>query len=111
VPVFFLSSSRRHTSFSRDWSSDVCSSDLSENTFRKYRALLKEAGLIAQPCEGNGRGLKSVYVILPYSEKGANGPAIVTNITEKRSEERRVGKGYECRRTTTMRTHHREITA
>src|SRR5690606_30676473 len=25
---FFLSSRRRHTSFSRDWSSDVCSSDL-----------------------------------------------------------------------------------
>src|SRR5690606_40968660 len=25
----FFSSSRRHTSFSRDWSSDVCSSDLS----------------------------------------------------------------------------------
>src|SRR5690606_40098455 len=25
---FFFSSSRRHTSFSRDWSSDVCSSDL-----------------------------------------------------------------------------------
>src|SRR5690606_39322260 len=27
---FFFSSSRRHTSFSRDWSSDVCSSDLVE---------------------------------------------------------------------------------
>src|SRR5690606_30375369 len=26
---FFFSSSRRHTRFSRDWSSDVCSSDLS----------------------------------------------------------------------------------
>src|SRR5690606_30911189 len=26
--VFFFSSRRRHTSFSRDWSSDVCSSDL-----------------------------------------------------------------------------------
>src|SRR5690606_40118514 len=26
----FLSSRRRHTSFSRDWSSDVCSSDLLE---------------------------------------------------------------------------------
>src|SRR5690606_39709686 len=26
--VFFFSSIRRHTSFSRDWSSDVCSSDL-----------------------------------------------------------------------------------
>src|SRR5690606_39615221 len=25
---FFLSSRRRHTRFSRDWSSDVCSSDL-----------------------------------------------------------------------------------
>src|SRR5690606_39383667 len=26
--LFILSSIRRHTSFSRDWSSDVCSSDL-----------------------------------------------------------------------------------
>src|SRR5690606_29621607 len=26
--MFFFSSRRRHTSFSRDWSSDVCSSDL-----------------------------------------------------------------------------------
>src|SRR5690606_40190048 len=28
VGDFFVSSRRRHTSFSRDWSSDVCSSDL-----------------------------------------------------------------------------------
>src|SRR5690606_40175633 len=28
VSSFFFSSRRRHTSFSRDWSSDVCSSDL-----------------------------------------------------------------------------------
>src|SRR5690606_39317168 len=28
VPSFFFSSRRRHTRFSRDWSSDVCSSDL-----------------------------------------------------------------------------------
>src|SRR5207302_2241952 len=28
VEVFFFSSRRRNTSFSRDWSSDVCSSDL-----------------------------------------------------------------------------------
>src|SRR5690606_40433104 len=27
---FFFSSSRRHTSFARDWSSDVCSSDLDQ---------------------------------------------------------------------------------
>src|SRR5690606_39488596 len=30
-PLFFLSRRRRHTRFSRDWSSDVCSSDLSVN--------------------------------------------------------------------------------
>src|SRR2546422_3323155 len=29
---FFFSSRRRHTRCSRDWSSDVCSSDLSERT-------------------------------------------------------------------------------
>src|SRR5690606_39436874 len=28
LAFFFFSSRRRHTSFSRDWSSDVCSSDL-----------------------------------------------------------------------------------
>src|SRR5690606_40781953 len=28
VYIFFFSSRRRHTRFSRDWSSDVCSSDL-----------------------------------------------------------------------------------
>src|SRR5690606_39783458 len=28
VQTFFFSSRRRHTRFSRDWSSDVCSSDL-----------------------------------------------------------------------------------
>src|SRR5690606_39962190 len=29
---FFFSSRRRHTRFSRDWSSDVCSSDLNHNS-------------------------------------------------------------------------------
>ena len=28
VVVFFVSSGRRHTRFTSDWSSDVCSSDL-----------------------------------------------------------------------------------
>src|SRR5690606_40532476 len=30
---FFFSSRRRHTRFSRDWSSDVCSSDLTSDMF------------------------------------------------------------------------------
>src|SRR5690606_1714741 len=37
--LFFFSSRRRHTRFSRDWSSDVCSSDLWEEN----NALTKEA--------------------------------------------------------------------
>src|SRR5690606_39792837 len=32
---FFFSSRRRHTRFSRDWSSDVCSSDLAARRRRK----------------------------------------------------------------------------
>src|SRR5215510_16127549 len=31
VSIFFFSSRRRHTRWPRDWSSDVCSSDLAEN--------------------------------------------------------------------------------
>src|SRR5690606_40006153 len=38
---FFFSSSRRHTRFSRDWSSDVCSSDL----YPLYKDVLEEAHL------------------------------------------------------------------
>src|SRR5690606_39891672 len=34
VMTFFFSSRRRHTRFSRDWSSDVCSSDLQRDEFQ-----------------------------------------------------------------------------
>src|SRR5690606_40772434 len=34
---FFFSSRRRHTRFSRDWSSDVCSSDLCLKMDRMFR--------------------------------------------------------------------------
>src|SRR5436309_6671756 len=34
---FFFSSRRRHTRFSRDWSSDVCSSDLHPNSRAGHR--------------------------------------------------------------------------
>src|SRR5687768_18345674 len=71
---FFFSSRRRHTRCSRDWSSDVCSSDLNKNSFRKslslFTALLIVTGAIA---------------IVTYSLSSG----------EARSEERRVGK--ECR--------------
>src|SRR5690606_40048249 len=34
---FFFSSRRRHTRFSHDWSSDVCSSDLAAATLRTFK--------------------------------------------------------------------------
>src|SRR5690606_39535397 len=39
VDHFFFSSRRRHTRFSRDWSSDVCSSDLLLRSLRELRTL------------------------------------------------------------------------
>src|SRR5690606_39655595 len=92
---FFYSSRRRHTRFSRDWSSDVCSSDLIEvilvddgstdrtleiaNEFKDY---LK---IISQENSGNcsfprNRGLKEA--------KGK----YISFLDADRSEERRVGK-------------------
>src|SRR5690606_40816538 len=89
---FFFSSRRRHTRFSRDWSSDVCSSDLAAAS-----ALLRPLGVDVPiyPVKG--------YSISVPIRAGANAPAIsVTDFQRKivyarlgRSEERRVGK--ECR--------------
>src|SRR5207302_2020823 len=45
---FFFSSRRRHTRFSRDWSSDVCSSDL--NQFREH--LGQELQMVEQRAQG-----------------------------------------------------------
>src|SRR5260370_22813546 len=39
--LFFFSSRRRHTRFKCDWSSDVCSSDLQANCFRRFRSRAK----------------------------------------------------------------------
>src|SRR6266511_5764122 len=42
---FFFSSRRRHTRFSRDWSSDVCSSDLLFFNLNKEKARLGAMGI------------------------------------------------------------------
>src|SRR2546422_1762807 len=76
---FFFSSRRRHTRCSRDWSSDVCSSDLDEpalSTMIMSFLLYRGAGS-PPPRE---------------KTKAAGGPAASRR---RRSEERRVGK--ECR--------------
>src|SRR5256884_1677207 len=52
--LFFFSSRRRHTRCSRDWSSDVCSSDLHEHQYgreggERREAVLARGGKTAPP--------------------------------------------------------------
>src|SRR5207249_8473740 len=76
--LFFFSSRRRHTRSKRDWSSDVCSSDLPE------KRLL-------------GLGQAQLHVIGAERRLFHTGEAAVAfeQRPDARSEERRVGK--ECR--------------
>src|SRR5690625_5687915 len=46
--VFFFSSRRRHTRWPRDWSSDVCSSDLEQGYRAGYEARGREDEVFAQ---------------------------------------------------------------
>src|SRR2546422_6308382 len=81
---FFFSSRRRHTRCSRDWSSDVCSSDL---------LLPFEAKFYAQ------HGVRAAFVGHPLADQiplEVDREAARRALgVEARSEERRVGK--ECR--------------
>src|SRR5699024_11750446 len=77
VSVFFFSSRRRHTRSKRDWSSDVCSSDLS----------LKERSVSS--------ALKSSKKSLSLVTSPSTCRIASDRILRFRSEERRVGK--ECR--------------
>src|SRR5256886_4777844 len=90
---FFFSSRRRHTRFDCDWSSDVCSSDLTsispnrKSSFSNLSLLLVNRSSSFSPPAAllRSTGLRST---LPRSSR----PGIPA---KKRSEERRVGK--ECR--------------
>src|SRR5690606_40215616 len=92
LSFFFFSSRRRHTRFSRDWSSDVCSSDLA------YAINLLVAGLqllsygrrhdnISPACHGSTLGFGPENHSLEIHHE--------LHFSFIRSEERRVGK--ECR--------------
>src|SRR5207249_5114403 len=51
VCVFFFSSRRRHTSSKRDWSSDVCSSDLSSQIVGAAREILEVEDALGETSE------------------------------------------------------------
>src|SRR5690606_41039149 len=87
---FFFSSRRRHTRFSRDWSSDVCSSDLmGMSGLPEGRVAPRLSPLIA---------LAAGFFLPPGLRLGfalaMRGPRFLSSLRASRSEERRVGK--EC---------------
>src|SRR5207253_4776370 len=80
--IFFFSSRRRHTRWPRDWSSDVCSSDLPVSPNNVGRLALAV-------------GVLAVFIVADLG-KPAGAPLVaLVAIVLLRSEERRVGK--ECR--------------
>src|SRR5207245_3356531 len=82
--IFFFSSRRRHTRCYRDWSSDVCSSDLlsaASLSFLRPRGSLALAG--------------SSSAVAEFAKENS-GRHAVTRILANRSEERRVGKECRC---------------
>src|SRR3712207_8998490 len=83
---FFFSSRRRHTRYWRDWSSDVCSSDLDAARQQVHDAGVDFLRMLIRPRLTEGRSV-TPQVAKPAAWSG-EGPAM-------RSEERRVGK--ECR--------------
>src|SRR5690606_40398665 len=81
VLFFFFSSRRRHTRFSRDWSSDVCSSDLFATAFNGDVRL----------CVSH----EFAQELKRSSVAQADDPILQFAESLPRSEERRVGR--ECR--------------
>src|SRR5690606_41177581 len=58
---FFFSSRRRHTRFSRDWSSDVCSSDLGRVVAAKRVMIVERRG--PAECELKQEGWRAAWEI------------------------------------------------
>src|SRR5690606_41203111 len=96
--LFFFSSRRRHTRFSRDWSSDVCSSDLGTHLYDQGT----NVNLLAMPEKGwdfEGWFIDGEF----YSDNPSTSIIINADMTamavfaEERSEERRVGKEWSRR--------------
>src|SRR5690606_39949739 len=85
---FFFSSRRRHTRFSRDWSSDVCSSDLVRRPAHGLKLGIAGAALLATVLP-SAAASEDALVRIGVAE---DGHATVSYELAGRSEERRVGK-------------------
>src|SRR5205814_7421680 len=90
--LFFFSSRRRHTRCLSDWSSDVCSSDLTEKRLWSVewlrRTAVHPAGRRRREDEAAGGVAAVVSVPAEWGAPGRSGRSARWH----RSEERRVGK-------------------
>src|SRR3712207_7888130 len=86
---FFFSSRRRHTRYWRDWSSDVCSSDLRVALGEQLRG--RQLLLLLDNFE---QVMPAADDVAHFIQQSSQLKVVVTS-REARSEERRVGK--ECR--------------
>src|SRR5690554_7286033 len=84
---FFFSSRRRHTRCGRDWSSDVCSSDLSEEN--TIDSTISARNFVEKNTQN--RTIDDSTIENQFIDEAQNNNTPNSN----RSEERRVGK--ECR--------------
>src|SRR5690606_40554146 len=92
---FFFSSRRRHTSISRDWSSDVCSSDLQRG---KGAPGTPASGLPLSPqtCRSDREGQYQRHSLSWWNRSMTDLKLLALDSEDldviSRSEERRVGK-------------------
>src|SRR5690606_30569446 len=88
---FFFSSRRRHTRFSRDWSSDVCSSDLHHgrlplyhmDLYRLERAADVEALGLEEFLEGDGVAVVEWAAHLPEGLRPEEGLVVRLDVVDE----------------------------
>src|SRR3712207_7325361 len=91
VLFFFFSSRRRHTRYWRDWSSDVCSSDLARALAPRPKVLIGDEPVSALDLSVRAQILN----LLEDLRHNFQLTLVLVSHDLSRSEERRVGK--ECR--------------
>src|SRR5690606_39806268 len=97
-----FSSRRRHTRFSRDWSSDVCSSDLTVEIpkiiEKLYPDLEPSEVMTVSEAVHASMGIQSTGGLFDEADLPADAEFMVPpGVNETRSEERRVGRECRCR--------------